>query len=172
MRGVVRRVSGPELLRRAEGVLHVYADAFGTDRRPHEEAAGLRYLERLAGDVARPEFVAAMALDGDTLLGFATGWTTPDVFPSGRCYPQVAAGLGSDRADAWLCGGREIDELAVHSTARGRGLGAALLDAVSADAPDGRCWLLTTVLDTAVTKVKMEGGRSLPGAQAFLLHDT
>ncbi|MEW1633631.1 alanine--tRNA ligase [Streptomyces sp. NPDC093801] len=30
----------------------------------------------------------------------------------------------------------------------------------------------TTVLDTAVTKVKAEGGRSLPGAQAFLLHDT
>ncbi|MGW8745066.1 alanine--tRNA ligase [Streptomyces sp. NPDC055794] len=30
----------------------------------------------------------------------------------------------------------------------------------------------TTVLDTAVTKVKEEGGRSLPGAQAFLLHDT
>ncbi|RSS84317.1 alanine--tRNA ligase [Streptomyces sp. WAC06614] len=30
----------------------------------------------------------------------------------------------------------------------------------------------TTVLDTAITKVKAEGGRSLPGAQAFLLHDT
>lgn len=30
----------------------------------------------------------------------------------------------------------------------------------------------TTVLDTAVTKVRAEGGRSLPGKQAFLLHDT
>ncbi|WP_069814163.1 alanine--tRNA ligase [Streptomyces sp. TP-A0874] len=30
----------------------------------------------------------------------------------------------------------------------------------------------TTVLDAAVTKVRQEGGRSLPGAQAFLLHDT
>ncbi|GGS22831.1 alanine--tRNA ligase [Streptomyces aureoverticillatus] len=30
----------------------------------------------------------------------------------------------------------------------------------------------TTVLDTAVTKVKAEGGRQLPGSQAFLLHDT
>ncbi|MEU6486519.1 alanine--tRNA ligase [Streptomyces sp. NPDC046887] len=30
----------------------------------------------------------------------------------------------------------------------------------------------TAVLDTAVAKVKAEGGRSLPGAQAFLLHDT
>ncbi|WP_159327647.1 alanine--tRNA ligase [Streptomyces tendae] len=30
----------------------------------------------------------------------------------------------------------------------------------------------TTVLDTAVAKVKEEGGRALPGAQAFLLHDT
>ncbi|MFF8831208.1 alanine--tRNA ligase [Streptomyces sp. NPDC015131] len=30
----------------------------------------------------------------------------------------------------------------------------------------------TTVLDTAVAKVKAAGDRSLPGAQAFLLHDT
>ncbi|MFE2375275.1 alanine--tRNA ligase [Streptomyces sp. NPDC059398] len=30
----------------------------------------------------------------------------------------------------------------------------------------------TTVLDTAVAKVRAEGGRTLPGAQAFLLHDT
>ncbi|MEU4052815.1 alanine--tRNA ligase [Streptomyces olivaceus] len=30
----------------------------------------------------------------------------------------------------------------------------------------------TTVLDTAVTQAKQEGGRTLPGAQAFLLHDT
>ncbi|MFD9858514.1 alanine--tRNA ligase [Streptomyces alboflavus] len=30
----------------------------------------------------------------------------------------------------------------------------------------------TTVLDTAVTKAKAEGARQLPGAQAFLLHDT
>ncbi|KOT86420.1 alanyl-tRNA synthetase [Streptomyces sp. NRRL F-5755] len=30
----------------------------------------------------------------------------------------------------------------------------------------------TAVLDTAVGKVKEEGGRSLPGKQAFLLHDT
>ncbi|MEU5136751.1 alanine--tRNA ligase [Streptomyces californicus] len=30
----------------------------------------------------------------------------------------------------------------------------------------------TTVLDTAIARVKESGGRSLPGAQAFLLHDT
>ncbi|MEV6884861.1 alanine--tRNA ligase [Streptomyces sp. NPDC051135] len=30
----------------------------------------------------------------------------------------------------------------------------------------------TTVLDTAVARVKAEGARTLPGAQAFLLHDT
>ncbi|MGW4490810.1 alanine--tRNA ligase [Streptomyces sp. NPDC004376] len=30
----------------------------------------------------------------------------------------------------------------------------------------------TAVLDTAVTEAKREGGRRLPGAQAFLLHDT
>lgn len=45
----------------------------------------------------------------------------------------------------WLCGAREIDELAVRPDARGTGLAAGLLEAVTADAPDGRSWLLTSV---------------------------
>ncbi|MFB6516143.1 GNAT family N-acetyltransferase [Streptomyces virginiae] len=146
MRGVpVRRVSGAELLGFRTAIAQVYADAFGTGPWSQDEAGAVRYLERLAADAVRPGFVAALALDGDAVLGFATGWTTPKTFPTGRCYPQVAAGLGAERTALWLCGGREVDELAVHSTARGAGLGAALLDAVSADAPDGRCWLLTSV---------------------------
>ncbi|WP_335934811.1 GNAT family N-acetyltransferase [Streptomyces sp. PTD5-9] len=124
----------------------------GFGPRPQDEDGGVvgcrdaaRYPDRLAGDVTRPGFVAALALDGDEVLGFATGWTTPFPFPSDRCHPQVAACLGAARTAAWLCGGREIDELAVIGAARGRGIGAALLDAVTADAPDGRCWLLTPV---------------------------
>ncbi|MFD4246006.1 GNAT family N-acetyltransferase [Streptomyces sp. NPDC058525] len=143
--GAVRRVSGAELLRHADGVARVYADAFGTGPWSQDRAAAARYAERLAADVARPGFVAALALDGDAVRGFATGRRTPGVFPSGGCHPQVSAGLGAERTKLWLCGAREVDELAVHGPARGRGLGAALLDAVSADAPDGRCWLLTSV---------------------------
>lgn len=38
----------------------------------------------------------------------------------------------------------EVDELAVTPDARGTGLGAELLAAVTRAAPDGRCWLLTS----------------------------
>ncbi|MFD0341894.1 hypothetical protein ACFVH0_24975 [Streptomyces sp. NPDC127117] len=92
----------------------------------------------MACDTGRPGFAAALAASGDAVVGFSTGWTTPSVFPAGRCCPQVAAALGAERTAAWLCGGREVDELAVTSTARNQGTGAALLDAVTAGAPDGR----------------------------------
>lgn len=40
--------------------------------------------------------------------------------------------------------GREADELAVGPAARGTGPAAALLKAVTADAPEARAWLLTS----------------------------
>ncbi|MFI0976945.1 GNAT family N-acetyltransferase [Streptomyces sp. NPDC021093] len=165
----VHRVSGTELLRRAREIRRIYAGAFGAGpgARDGREAGGRdghdaegrdghdadrgdgrdadRYLDRLVGDVRRPGFVAALATDGDAVLGFATGWTTPDALPPDRCYPQAVACLGVERATAWLCGGREVDELAVTGAAQGRNLGSGLLGAVTADAPDGRCWLLTPV---------------------------
>ncbi|MFJ2090715.1 GNAT family N-acetyltransferase [Streptomyces sp. NPDC087901] len=129
----------------ADGVRRVYAEAFSMPPWNEGEAQAAQYVERLAHDVARPGFTAALAVEGDHVLGFATGWTTGAAFPSVRCYPQVSAALGADLTAAWLCGGREVDELAVAGAAQGRGIGAALLDAVTADAPDGRCWLLTSV---------------------------
>ncbi|GGX93914.1 hypothetical protein GCM10010515_70940 [Streptomyces fructofermentans] len=62
-----------------------------------------------------------------------------------RCYPQIAAALGEQRTRDWLCGAREVDELAVATSARSTGLGARLLRAVTEDRADGRCWLLTSV---------------------------
>lgn len=141
----IRVVSGSRLLSYAEGVRTVYLDAFGGAPwgEGPEHADG--YLRRLAEDATRPGFTAALALDGETVLGWATAWTTPLPFPTGRCYPQIAAALGADRTAAWLCGAREVDELAVASRARGTGAGAGLLDAVTGDRADGRCWLLTSV---------------------------
>lgn len=69
----------------------------------------------------------------------------PLPFPTDRCYPQAAAGLGPDHTTDWLVGAREIDELAVRPAAHGTGLAADLLEVVTADAPDGRSWLLTSV---------------------------
>lgn len=142
---VVRAVCGERLLAYAEGVRAVYADAFGGPPWHEGPERADAYLERLAGDTHRPGFTAALALDGDTVLGWATAWTTPDPFPAGRCHPQISAALGERRTGDWLSGAREVDELAVAAPARRTGLGGRLLAAVTADRPDGRCWLLTSV---------------------------
>ncbi|WP_203186299.1 GNAT family N-acetyltransferase [Streptomyces pratensis] len=141
----VQLVEGVHLSAYADGIRRVYADVFSAPPWNEDPSAGARYTERLADDAGRPGFTAALALDGDSLGGFATAWTTPGAFPADRSYGPVAEALGPDRVVAWLCGAREVDELAVSPDARGTGLGAELLTAVTRTAPGGRCRLLTSV---------------------------
>ncbi|MEU6346798.1 GNAT family N-acetyltransferase [Streptomyces sp. NPDC046977] len=144
----VRVVSADELLGHAPALRTAYREAFSSPpwNEGEEEADG--FLDRLARDIARPGFTAALAHDGREVLGFATAWTTPAPFPSGRCYGLVQAALGPGRTDAWLCGAREVDELAVRPTAQGTGVATGLLDAVTSGAPGNRAWLLTSVQAT------------------------
>ncbi|MEV7399272.1 GNAT family N-acetyltransferase [Streptomyces sp. NPDC091267] len=81
----------------------------------------------------------------ESVVGFATAWTTPCPFPDVRSYPRVSAALGPERTAAWLVGALEVDELALGPRARGSGLAAALLESVTGAATDGRCWLLTSM---------------------------
>lgn len=163
----VRLVEGASLPSYADGIRQVYADVFSEPPWNEDPSAGDRYVERLAADAARPGFTAALALGEGTVGGFATrgtvggfatAWTTPDVFPSGRSYGHVAEALGPGRVEGWLCGALEVDELAVSPDARGAGLGAALLSAVTEAAPDGRCWLLTSVRAEATLRFYRRAG--------------
>lgn len=78
--------------------------------------------------------------------------------PTDRCSPQAAAGPGAQRTVEWLCGAREIDELAVRPAAHGTGLAAELLEAVTEDTPKGRPWLLTSIRSPrAVTFYRRQG---------------
>ncbi|MFI8421115.1 GNAT family N-acetyltransferase [Streptomyces sp. NPDC085479] len=141
----VRRVSGAELLARQNDVRHVYTEAFTEPPWNASRQAAERFLRGLAEQASRSGFVAALAFDGRTVSGFATARTTLAPLPFDGCYPQVAAALGPECTASWLCGGREVDELAVARAARGMGVGTALLDAVTDGARGGRCWLLTSV---------------------------
>ncbi|MFJ1730247.1 GNAT family N-acetyltransferase [Streptomyces sp. NPDC088254] len=136
---------GAELLAHADGLRSVYVDAFCAPPWNEDEAKAEEFTARLTVNVRRPGFTATAAIRDGELLGFATAWTTPSPFPADRCYPEASAGLGQSRTEDWLCGAREVDELAVRSHARGTGLAARLLEAVTADVPEGRCWLLTSV---------------------------
>ncbi|WP_107048958.1 GNAT family N-acetyltransferase [Streptomyces sp. NRRL F-5630] len=148
----VRRVTAAALLRRREEVGRVYGEVFAEPpwcEGPKETSA---FVQRLPDDVLREGCVAALAFgsgrDRERVVGFATAWTTPAVFPTGRSYAAARAALGEKRTRLWLCGAREIDEIAVAPSARGAGVGTALLGAVTTDAPDGRCWLLTSAAAT------------------------
>ncbi|MFC8671431.1 GNAT family N-acetyltransferase [Streptomyces griseorubiginosus] len=144
----VRVFRDGDLLAHTTALRSVYADAFCAPPWNEDEEKAVEFGERLPVNVRRPGFIAVLAFAGSDLLGFATAWTTPAPFPTDRCYPQAAAGLGPERTAAWLCGAREIDELAVRPGARGTGLAGELLAAVTEDAPDGRSWLLTSVRST------------------------
>lgn len=141
----LRCLTGAELLARREDARRVYAEAFSGPPWSEDASAADRFVIRLANDANRPGFTAVGAFRNDRLVGLSTARTTPAPFPTDRCYPQVAAALGADRTAQWLCGSREVDELALSADARGQGVGAALLGAVTANAPGGRCWLLTSV---------------------------
>lgn len=152
MRAAVHHLPGPGLLAHRDGIRAVYAAAFAEPPWNEEPAAADVYLERLGKDVHRPGFTGVVALDGDRVLGFATAWTSATPLPGNRSYPHVTAALGAERATAWLCGGLEVDELAVTPGAHGRGLGRTLLEAVTRGAHDGRSWLLTSVRADATVR--------------------
>lgn len=145
MNAAVRHVSGAELPAYVDGVRQVYAEAFSAPPWGEDPSSADLYTARLADDALRPGFTAAVGHEGDTVTGFATAWPMPGVFPEDRNHGAVAAALGSGRTADWLCGALKVDELAVSAAARGTGLGATLLTAVTEPAEDGRCWLLTSL---------------------------
>ncbi|MGW5366933.1 GNAT family N-acetyltransferase [Streptomyces sp. NPDC004009] len=141
----IRVVTNDALLSHCAALRSIYVDAFCTPPWNEDEKKANGFVARLPMDVRRPGFIAALAFEGRDLVGFSTAWTTLTPFPADRCYPQATAGLGQGRAHEWLCGAREIDELAVRPAARGNGIAARLLEAVTEDAPQGRAWLLTSL---------------------------
>ncbi|CAL9336571.1 hypothetical protein SUDANB176_00177 [Streptomyces sp. enrichment culture] len=141
----VRVLRGEDVLTHADALRSVYVDAFCAPPWNEDEEKAAEFAARLHRDARRPGFTAAVAFAGRDVLGFAGGWTTLPPFPTDRCYPQAAAGLGARRTVDWLGGAFEVNELAVRPGAHGSGLAGELLEAVTADAPEGRAWLLTSV---------------------------
>ncbi|WP_282697247.1 GNAT family N-acetyltransferase [Streptomyces sp. CC208A] len=141
----VHVLHGGDVLAHTGALRSVYADAFCAPPWNEDEEKAAEFAKRLPRDARRPGFTAAVAVAGGDVVGFACGWTTLPPFPTDRCYPQAASGLGPRRTHDWLCGAFEVDELAVRPGAHGSGLAAELLDAVTAGAPEGRSWLLTSV---------------------------
>ena len=99
----------------------------------------------LTTDAERPGAVLATATKPRRpakLVGFATAWQIGRTFPTGGpSYDAIAAALGEKLVASHLLDALEVDELAVLSSARGSGIGRALLATVVA--PGQRAWLVT-----------------------------
>ncbi|GHD70746.1 MULTISPECIES: GNAT family N-acetyltransferase [Streptomyces] len=139
---------GQAVLDLADELVDAYAEVFSGPPWNEGEETIRQFATRLQADSRRAGFRTALAQSAAGIDGFATGWITPAAFPRNRAYAQVAAQLGAPRVRELLSGALEIDELAVRPYARGRGTGRALLTEITADAPDGRAWLLTSRLAT------------------------
>ncbi|MFE9927064.1 GNAT family N-acetyltransferase [Streptomyces sp. NPDC005774] len=133
------------LLTHTDALRSVCVAAFCAPPWNEDEEKAIEFVSRLPAGVRRPGCTAAAAVHDGDVVGFATAWTTPAIFPTDRCYPQATACIGPEHAADWLCGAREIGELAVRPAARGTGLAGDPLEAVTEDAPEGRAWLLASV---------------------------
>ncbi|UQX01323.1 GNAT family N-acetyltransferase [Streptomyces sp. RerS4] len=160
---------GRTVLDLADELVDAYAEVFSAPPWNEGEETIRHFSTRLQSDVRRPGFRTAFAQSPAGIDGFATGWITRDPFPEHRAYPQVAAQLGPQRVRELLVGALEIDELAVRAHARGHGTGRALLTEITADAPDGRAWLLTSRLATdTVATYRRLGWHEVPALPGTL----
>lgn len=137
------RAVGPDwVLAHVEQLAGAYRECFTAPPWSEAEDRVVDFADRLVADVVAGAVEVLVATAGQAVAGFAVVRPTRLPLPAGRAYPRIVAALG-DRV-AGLGGGVEVDELAVRPSARGSGLGRALLTAVSERA-SGRCWLITAV---------------------------
>ncbi|WP_412540447.1 GNAT family N-acetyltransferase [Longispora sp. K20-0274] len=140
----------------AEEFRVVYAAAFGTE--PYfedaEQAEAWRrtFMLRHAG---RDGFRCAAVREEGRVVGFAYGYTGGfGQWWTDRVASLVAPGLVAE----WLGGHFEFVELAVLPGYQGRGLGAALHDALLADLPHERALLSTWRFDTPARRLYLNRG--------------
>ncbi|GAA4202531.1 hypothetical protein GCM10022252_58830 [Streptosporangium oxazolinicum] len=107
------------------------------------------FLRRLPSQTGNPGFRCVTAhVDGEP-AGFTCGFDTPAPWPADRLYRPIADALGGDTSA--LEARFEVHELAVDPRFTGRGLGAALLRRITADA--GPSWLVTSSAATAAVRL-------------------
>ena len=94
----------------------------------------------IAGHLDRQDFLAAIAVEADTLVGFGYGYHGR---PGEWWHDVVAEALGRDRARRWMADAFELAELHVDPSRHSEGIGRRLLDTVLA-AASGATVVLST----------------------------
>lgn len=141
----IERLDAEAAAAHLDAVLGVWTEAFGPVSDVAEWTATVWERHR-----TRADYRLALAYDGETLLGFAWGYTGE----RGQFFSDLVVERLGAAADGWVGGHFELVELAVIPTARARGLGTALHDALLADLTHPRA-LLCTAVDPADPAVRL-----------------
>lgn len=147
-------LTGAEAVGLDSDVLEVWTSVFGAVEDADEWRASVWDRHR-----SRAGFRLVTAREGDELRGFAWGYTGE----RGQYWPDFISREVGSRVDGWIGGHFEFVELAVVPTARGRGIGRRLHDALLAGQPHERALLATSASpdDPAVRLYSSRGWISL-----------
>jgi GNAT superfamily N-acetyltransferase len=96
---------------------------------------------RIAADAVRPGFLAVTVRVGGRLCGFGTALECTGDFAYDRLFSAAAEAWGVRRAAQCLAGALRVHDLTVAPQARGRGLGALLVDRLADAALEDRIWV-------------------------------
>jgi ribosomal protein S18 acetylase RimI-like enzyme len=134
----IELVTGEPGERRTSEVWHLYDPIFGDQ--PDESTWRQGVWDR---HVARDGFRLVIAYDAAEPVGFGYGYTGTH----GQWWTDRAAEVLADEVGtAWLGGHFELVSIGVVPEARGRGIGGALLERLTADLTHDR-WVLMTTAD-------------------------
>jgi len=138
-------------------VLQVWTEVFGPVADSTEWAASLWDRHR-----SRTDYRLALAHERGTVLGFAWGYTGD----RGQYWPDLIARELGPAVDGWVGGHFEFVELAVHPSARARGVGGRLHDALLSGVTNERA-LLSTSADPGDPAVRLYRSRGWVGLGAY-----
>ncbi len=152
---IVEAAPAAELVRRLDQLTALYRAVFAVAPywEPPEAVAGFAARMRQHAELA--DFQAALALDGDEVVGIAYGYRGA---PGQWWHDVVRRELAPDVATRWLDDAFEIVQIAVQPDAQGNGIGGRLHDVLVAAIPTRTAVLTTSQMETAATQLYRSRG--------------
>lgn len=164
----VRKVS-PATLRQdslTNGIKQVYLDAFGAPPYHENHGAAEAFVERLHAQTGREAYRLLVAQREARVLGFAYGHA---LAPGQWWFDRVTPALAPDVVERWFPHAYGLVELAVHSSARGTGIGGSLHDRLLQDLPHRTAVTMAHEAAPAVAFYRARGWRTL--TDGFRFHE-